>query len=113
MTELPNLPVLVQDSELLSEVITQLEKDLGESHPDLVSLEYSNVEDLIETVADLLWELHSRSQENLFNLLYRIDLPETKVQETINSEVFEWHGLAELILKRELQKVVLRKHFSK
>lgn len=113
MADLPALSHLLTDTKLLSEVIAQLEKDLGESHSDLESLQYSNVEDLIETVADILWELHSRSQENLFNLLYRIDLPETRVQETVNSEGFEWNVLAELILKRELQKVVLRRHYSK
>ncbi len=113
MTNVPELSQAIQDQKLLAEVIAQLEKDLSESHPDLVQLNFANVEQLIETVADLLWELHSRSQQNLFNLLYRIDLPESKVQETVSSDGFNWNALAELILKRELQKVVLRKRFSK
>lgn len=113
MTDLPALTHVIRDTRLLSEVIAQLEKDLNESHSDLVQLKYTSVDQLIETVADLLWELHSRSQQNLFNLLYRIDLPESKVQETLSSDGFEWNALAELVLKRELQKVILRRHFSK
>lgn len=113
MTDLPALPQVIQDQKLLKEVIAQLEKDLSESHPDLHSLQFTSVDDLLETVADVLWELHSRSQQNVFNLLYRIDLPESKVQETVSSDGFDWNLLAELILKRELQKVILRRHFSK
>ena len=112
MSDLPTFPQLIQDTKLLSEVIAQLEKDLSESNPDLISLNFENVDQLIEAVADLLWELHSRSQQSLFNLLYRIDLPENKVEETVNSEGFDWSLLAELILKRELQKVVIRRHYS-
>lgn len=112
MADLPALSHLLSDTKLLSEVIAQLEKDLGESQSDLESLQYSDIEDLIEAIADILWELYSRSQQSLFNLLYRIDLPESKVQETVNSEGFDWNALAKLILKRELQKVVMRRHYS-
>ena len=113
MANLPGLIELTKETELLSEVLAQLEKDLGDSHQELVSLRNSNVEQVVETIADFLWELYSRSQQNLFNLFYRIDLPEDKVQELLRSDGFEWNALAELILKRELQKVILRRRFSK
>ena len=113
MTELPEFHTLPQDQKLLAEVVAQLEKDLGESHSDLEPEQFQNVAYLLETVVDILWEMHDRSQENLFNLFYRIDLPETKIQDVLTSGEFDWNALAELILKRELQKVVLRRHFSK
>ena len=112
MDHLPELTKVIQDQKLLSEVLSQIEKDLGESHANLTQLEYTDITDLIETLADILWEIHSRSKQGIFNLLYRIDLPESKVQETVSSEGFDWNLLAQLILKRELQKVILRRHFS-
>lgn len=113
MTELPDFPSLPQDQKLLSEVIAQLEKDLGESYSDLEPGRFQDINYLVETVADILWEIHSKSQQNLFNLFYRIDLPEAKIQNVLTSDGFDWNALAELILKRELQKVVIRRHFSK
>jgi len=112
MVNLPELPLLVKDTKLLSEVIAQLEKDLGESYPDLVSIEFSDTEQLLETVADILYDIHERSASRFHNLLYRIDVPENCVAEYLTSSGFDWTEMARLILKRELQKVVLRQHFS-
>ena len=116
----PELPPLNEElsfyadnSQLLSETLQQLKKDLGVNWPDGYELYGMNLSDLIDLVADVLYEVNRKSQQNLFNLFYRIDLPEIKVQETLSSDGFEWSRLAELILKRELQKVVLRRHFSK
>lgn len=113
MTELPDFPSLPKDQKLLSEVLAQLEKDLGESYSDLEPEQFQDINHLVEIVADILWEVHSKSQQTLFNLFYRIDLPESKIQNVLTSDGFDWNALAELILKRELQKVVLRRHFSK
>lgn len=116
----PELPPLNEElsfyadnSQLLSETLQQLRKDLGENWPEDHEPEGMALSGLIDLVADVLYEVNRKSQQNLFNLFYRIDLPETKVQEMLTSDGFYWSGLAELILKRELQKVVLRKHFAK
>jgi hypothetical protein len=117
MLELPplneDLSFYANNSQLLSETLQQLRKDLGENWPDDHEVEEMNLPDLICLVADVLYEVNRRSQQTLFNLFYRIDLPETKVQESLNSDGFDWNALAELIFKRELQKVVLRRHFSR
>jgi hypothetical protein len=107
-----DLSFYANNSQLLSATLQQLRKDLGENWPDDHEAKEMNLPDLICLVADVLYEVNRRSQQNLFNLFYRIDLPETKVQESLNSDGFDWNVLAELILKRELQKVVLRRHFS-
>jgi hypothetical protein len=107
------LSFYADNSQLLSETLQQLRKDLGENWPDDHEPGQMVLSDLIGLVADVLYEVNRRSQQTLFNLFYRIDLPETKVQESLNSDGFDWNALAELIFKRELQKVVLRRHFSR
>lgn len=113
MVDLPELPQLIKDDKLLLEVIAQLEKDLGESYPDLASIEYVEVDQLITQLADILYDIHARSSSRFHNLLYRIDVPENQVQNNITSSGFDWPELARLILKRELQKVVLKRYFGK
>jgi len=58
--------------------------------------------------------LNEQDPKRILNLLYRIDLPEEKVQSEmqISSLTFS-ELLAELIVKRELQKVIMKNYYSK
>jgi len=56
--------------------------------------------------------LEEADTQQLLNLIYRIDIPEKLFKETIYSRGTDLNMLAELIVKRELQKVVLRAHYA-
>ncbi len=113
-TSLPE--TYLHDTALLNEALMQLEKDFTQSGispalnlPDPFSFELLCVE-----LGKAIREISNRNWSELQNLLYRIDISEllitnyTKVYPEKEYDVL----LAELLLKRELQKVLLRKQFS-
>ena len=93
------------DKKLLAEVVTQLEKDImlcgGEWKFAMVDY---NVELLIAETKRFFESVSARDKTLLMNLLYRIDVP----QHMLELPVAE---LTEMILKRELMKVLYRKKF--
>ena len=73
--------------------------------PDYKSL-FAYTKKLIDTI-------NEQNPKLLYNLLYRIDLSEEMVHEKMKTSTLSFTGmLAELIVKRELYKVVLRKNIS-
>lgn len=98
---------LQEDQRLLKEVMRQLSKDFGACPDVLPETSSFGLKQFLVELEQQLQQFSSEQSEAFFQLLYRIDLPETKV--------FDWlqkGQLAEAILKRELQKVILRRRFS-
>jgi hypothetical protein len=55
----------------------------------------------------------NRDIARLFSLLYRIDIDEKTIRNTTDGhDIAPASTIAEVIIKRELQKVVLRKHYE-
>lgn len=67
-------------------------------------------EELCEQIHPHIKKLQDTNYEQLLAVLYRIDVPEERI--TNNAEPVSSKHLTELIIKRCLQKVVLRKLFS-
>ena len=69
--------------------------------------------ELLYALSPLLSELIEKNFSGLLNLLYRIDIHESKV--ALLSEHNDYgslpEALADLIIRRELQKIVIRKHY--
>ena len=96
------------DKEIIAEVIRQLEKDIVLSGGDLEvpSICFDDILVLKKKVADYLIVVSKSTPALLFNLFYRVDIP----QEMIEQEPSE---MAELLLKRELLKVITRRFYRK
>ncbi|MFM7022034.1 MAG: hypothetical protein ACKOXB_03585 [Flavobacteriales bacterium] len=56
-----------------------------------------------------LWE---KNQQSLWNILYRIDLDEEKALKTLHLDDYPTKKLSDLILQRELKKVVIREFYK-
>ena len=103
------------DLNLLQQTVEQIIKDFATHGLEIKfsNLNKSPYEELMSQLNPQIAHLLANDQERLFALLYSIDLPEKKLKEALkksdNNLVLE---LSELILKRELQKVVLRNFFS-
>lgn len=99
-------PALNEAKEIL---VRQLEMEPQREQED-VALSY---DELKRMIAEHIRHLLSSHYEYLLNLLYRIDVDESKVAETLTSyhpnEVPEI--LAEMIIARQLQKVVTRQYY--
>ncbi|MFW5656456.1 MAG: hypothetical protein ACOC0C_02465 [Bacteroidota bacterium] len=69
---------------------------------------------LFDQVLDIISELLNENEEKLRALLYRIDLSEKNMKQATLAASDQTRGIiiAELILEREMQKVLIRNYFS-
>lgn len=97
--------------ELLRALILQLRKDFNSAGIPiklLLTRKYS-FEELCEAVNEAFT---NQSATTIFNLLYRVDISETQLRRGMPTPGIDPHLMAGLIIKRELQKVVLRSLYS-
>lgn len=119
-----NLPLSKQDFDryersvtLLQEVVAQINKDFRLQGFDV---EFSGegesaYRELSDQLAPVIEYMLENQTDTFWNLIYGIDLNENKVKQILfgKEEVDNAIGqLTDLILKRELQKVVIRHYYS-
>jgi len=104
----------IEDNSFLNETVAQLEKDflmIGVNFdiPKPV-LCYSS---LFNFTFNLVDALNKKDSPKILNLLYRIDLSEEIVKKEMKKTDFTFSKmLSEMIVKRELYKVIIRKKIS-
>ena len=105
---------MIQANQFLRETTSQLEKDfliIGVNFD--ISKPVKNYSQLFSFTAGFVNTLNNQDPKRIINLLYRIDLPEEKVKaEMQNTQLTFSELLAELIVKRELQKVIVKNYYS-
>ncbi len=97
--------------ELLRALVLQIRKDFNTAGIPiklLLNKKYS-FEELTASVVDAF---ENQSATALFNLLYRVDISETQLRKGMPTPGIDLQLMAALIVKRELQKVVLRSLYS-
>lgn len=117
MTDQKPIQHYLNDSELLQLCIEQIQKDFQEAEiqidkPEQMAMAYS---DLHAQIKNAVTALEKRSNSRLMQLLYRIDISENQIKHSARQfpeENFE-SRIAHLIIRRELQKVIIRKTYSK
>jgi hypothetical protein len=75
---------------------------------------YNAYDELFEQIEPHINKLISSNQQKFMGILYRIDLSDEQIKKALkenNSESFS-EILSDLIIKRELQKVVIRNHYK-
>ena len=99
---------------LLELTLRQLEKDFNEIGEQLTfSYEKISFENLVASLKNQLIAIENKRPGILNQLFYRIDLPEKKIKAVRDGNADFYFSAAELILKRELQKVVIREYYKK
>lgn len=106
----------LRDTAILKETLEQLEKDFFQSGIDqeFQSMAVLSFEKMCCSLSERLKLLNEKNGSQLQNLLYRIDISPKQISQYTKSHPQKDYELllAELMLKRELQKVVLRKNYS-
>jgi len=100
--------------EIYSSLIAQINKDFNRAGIDY-SFEpniHYGFDELSALIAQQMTKAISSSGLSLANLLYVIDVDEKFTKESASSDLETVQFLAELIIKRELQKVILRQRFK-
>ncbi len=95
----------------------QLAKDFEQSNFDSAFIktlapDYARIH---EKIVQELQRSEKRADSNLMQLLYRIDISEPQLARYLNKSTDEnhLHTIAELIIKRVLQKVVIKQYYKK
>ncbi len=101
--------VSLAEEGILKEVIVQLNKDLT-----LSGIEYecdinSEKNKFIITLLNWIEATLSENENVLFNFLYRVDVDQKRIY---SKDGLPQENLLQLILNRELQKVVLKRQYS-
>jgi len=103
------------DLEVVRDTASQVIKDFGIFSIEITfsGNEQTAYEELKQQLIPELLKLYENNYSKLQSLFYRIDLPEKKFRElpTTDKSMFV-DGLADLILERELLKVITRKLLS-
>jgi hypothetical protein len=118
-TRLPQLdePGILVDAEFLSQkellrnLILQIRKDFDSAGIPiklLLNTKYSFSE-MAQIISDAFMLSGATA---MFNLLYRVDVSEKQLKDGMPTPGIDPILVAELVVKRELQKVVLRKQYS-
>ncbi len=99
------------DKSIFRELILQIRKDFessGISIKLLLNKRYS-FDELRTILEDVFLKTGATG---MFQLLYRVDVSEQQLQKGMPTPGIDTKLIAELVIKRELQKVVLRKFYS-
>lgn len=102
---------------LLKEVVAQVNKDfrLQGFEVEFSGTGETAYQELSEQLKPVIEYMLENQTEKFWNLIYGIDLSETKVRHILfgnDENIDALQELTDLILKRELQKVVIRLHYS-
>jgi hypothetical protein len=102
---------------LLENVVTQINKDfrLQGFEVEFSGTGETAYQELSEQLKPVIEYMLENQTEKFWNLIYGIDLNESKVRRILfgqDEDIDAISELTDLILKRELQKVVIRLHYS-
>jgi hypothetical protein len=106
----------LQKEDLFELFKQQLKKDFEGAglNADFTAFLPLNFEELKSLIIRQLIHISKHSHSTLNNLLYRVDISELqlKTYQKNNPNLNDEELRAELIIKRELQKIILKKNFS-
>ena len=114
---LTNISQYFNRLDLIKDTANQIIKDF-----DMFGLEikfsgnaYNAYEELFEQIEPHINQLISSNQQKFMGILYRIDLSDEQVKKAVHENLSESFSaiVSDLIIKRELQKVVIRNHYKK
>jgi hypothetical protein len=117
MENYPQIKNQLTSKDLFEAFKIQLAKDFRQSNfpydfVDALEPDYSSIH---KTISTQLQHSENRTDSNLMQLLYRVDISESQLKSVLNENKNENHFyiIAELIIKRVLQKVVLKLYYKK
>jgi len=103
----------IEENSFLNETVEQLEKDfLMEGVNFDVPKPVLSYSSLFNFTLHLVDDLNEKDSQKILNLLYRIDLSEEIVKDEMQQTDLSFTKMiSEMIVKRELYKVIIRKKF--
>ena len=108
-----NQEVLRTYPDLVDSVWVQLHKDFSLEAMEITESKVNTLDDVFAATYPVIERLIKNDFNSLMRLLYRIDISESSVRKQMDLMPDDTaNAISTLIVKREIQKVVLRKQFS-
>jgi hypothetical protein len=114
--DLSNISQYFNKLKLIKDTANQIIKDF-----DMFGLEikfsgnaYNAYEELFEQIEPHIKKLIDTNHSKFMGILYRIDVSDEQIKKAVNENTSEPFSeiITDLIIKRELQKVVIRQHYK-
>ncbi len=106
----------LRSQELFSLFKDQLKKDFEECgcSSEIIATLPTDLNVIQSAIVEVLKQNEKRSGFNLQHLLYRVDINETRLKKELRSKQDSdyYMVIGELIIKRILQKIVIKKYYS-
>src|SRR5688572_1267445 len=116
MQDLTTIRHQLSSRELFDAFRAQLVKDFGQSNcsTDFLEALEPDYSTILEKISAELQRNEKRSDFNIMSLLYRIDISEAQLKQYVNENIHEnyFNVMTELIIKRVLQKVVIKRWYQ-
>jgi hypothetical protein len=116
MQDLQDIKNQLSSKDLFDAFKMQLVKDFEQSNlpADFVKALEPSYISILKKIAVELQRNEKKSDSNLMQLLYRIDISEAQLEKYLNEYKNEtyFNVIAELIIKRVLQKVVIKQYYK-
>lgn len=114
LIEVKDASLYLNQEHYFQKLKAQLSKDLNDVDFDdeLERIDLSNSSDLPNLVRRFLNQIFSTNAEQFFQLMYRIDIPYADMRTMVLGSGLDFDGLSDLVLKRELLKILLREKYS-
>ncbi len=100
---------------IIKQVVEQIKKDFDDVRVEVkIGKDGSPYEQLKKQIYPIIEWMFEKRPERLFALFYRIDIPEHRVKQLLHGDVEGdvVEQYTDLILQRELQKVIIRNFYS-
>lgn len=116
MEELPDINTGISKPGLFEKFKIQLKKDFDNCglEGDFANSLVPDFNLILASVTAQAEKINKTSSGKLNELLYRIDISEAQIKKAVNlkPDISLNIVIAELIIKRELQKIVIKEHFK-
>ena len=113
---LKDLSPYINKPELIQETADQIIKDfeMFDMAIKFSGNAYNAYQELYDQMEPNINELIHGNQQKFLSILYRIDVSEHQIKKAVEDNYTEpfSHIVTDLIIKRELQKVVIRHHYK-
>lgn len=115
MDELPDIITGISKPDLFEKFKTQLQKDFEGAglNGDFANELIQDYNSILKTIELEIEKVNTLAVSKLTGLLYRIDISEIQIKKLSESKKESSMNeiISELILKRELQKIIIKEHF--
>ena len=113
-TEIKNISFYTNQENYFQRLKNQLSKDFGLKNFDdelnIIRIEFSVK--LFELIYSYLESLFLEDSQSFFQLMYRIDIPDADMESIMLGSGYDLESLTELILQRELLKILFREKYA-